>query len=1653
MSKYREFALDKLEALRERLLDLTSRNRMINSNFNASTKQHFRIIDEVPQQIFESLTKSSMIFKPLPPIEEEPADERKPNFQSKLQFAIHSDLEYQVKLKEIRGDVEKEELLLRELKDKLRSEMGLPPFKGKNISIKEHARNNGINPDFDLPSDVTGEKKYQDNKIQTIYLQDQLKSYLNTIFRNFRSSQKESGVNTLYFCFGFLEWDPSVSGGSKLTSPVLMLQVQLDEKKKGSPLRVSSTGDEISLNLSLNEKLKKEFRVELPALPELKDEEALFDLEDYFAQVEKFASDQNWGFKRWVSFGIYNAQNMPIYKDLENIKKSGLGDLLAELLEGTDRSDGRGSTSEIYDVDSQKSRKLVPALVRSADSSQYSAVIDALEGKNIVLKGPPGTGKSQTITNMIAALCQEGKKVLFVAQKQAALDVVRNNLEAIGNEDYLLEIFSIKANKKAVMDSLRKRNEKEEPRLANLLDSDLKQLNKVKDQLNEYSNFINKTYEKTEKTIHDLLWDQIDIEQSYLEKFEGYEVSKPHEITDSSLEFGLSQLDMLKDFCERYFEDIDIFNSELRLIKNKVVQPTEQEKYKKMIKELESSFSENFYTLKLFQEKNPALEEITLQHFFESESISKWNEKEGKERDLINFFISLDERKVINDYIEKRADYEKHETKFADKEKLINETFDYDEDSIYSKNDIKKAAKELIETSFMSFFSRDWWKARKTFNNLTVLPPNERNMPSAEAGKQLQNLHKFLQSKDKDLENIENLKKIFNGEESRLLKLTEESLLNEVYLQQEEVKTILSDLESFDQEFIKCWTGDHELIENYLKHSINLKDDLDHTHKLFKELAIDFDLPGEMGTLNSFEELSLFLSKLNDQSIHFSNYMTLLVQEEEIKDINASKFYEKFCQSGININEANSLYKHFVRDAQKNHIRNNSPHMFAKYAGAKIDSLRSQLSELDQKVEKKYQQQVANTIHGHGRSAPSGNSVGKVDKKTDMGLVEHLSSVQTPRMSIRQFIGNASDAIMALKPCSLMSPMSVSQTLPLRKLFDVVVIDEASQMKPEYALGAIARAKQAIIVGDPNQLPPTSFYQSTSSEDEWDDDLGDESILDMAMTVFYPPRELLWHYRSRHEDLIKFSNAKFYQNLLIPVTADGNKKNRGITYRYLEDGVYKTGTQGSAGGINLAESKAVVDAVFKAMKERPDESIGVATMNIKQKELIQNEFDMRAAKDLAVQKYLIHWSEKNQGLEEFFVKNLENVQGDERDLIIISTVYGPNETGNVYQRFGPINSKHGARRLNVLFSRAKNEIQLFTSLKAAQVTVSESSSKGLEVFKDYLTFAETGILQEGEQTEYEVDNPFQQWAIDMINSFPGYSAKHEIGVQGYRIDIGVEHEDYPHGFIMGVETDGASYHSSRSARDRDKLRQDILEGHGWVFHRIWSTDWIDNPVGEKERLRKALDNRLEELLKDLKAATDIAADRSEASVSDDSDEEVASTPLQDTDLDSYPYIPTDLDEYITVRPERFDDKSYINNTVKDATKAIIDSEGPVSINVIVSRIRDAHGFKKAGNKMRTTIASAIPSDYRSTTFKYDGNETRFYWPKDFDPKEWKAARFPQGDDENSHRDLQDICPQEIKAIALQSDSSDNIAKEVSDFLGFSACSSQMSNYINKVLET
>lgn len=428
----------------------------------------------------------------------------------------------------------------------------------------------------------------------------------------------------------------------------------------------------------------------------------------------------------------------------------------------------------------------------------------------------------------------------------------------------------------------------------------------------------------------------------------------------------------------------------------------------------------------------------------------------------------------------------------------------------------------------------------------------------------------------------------------------------------------------------------------------------------------------------------------------------------------------------------------------------------------------------------------------------------------------------------------------------MMSPLSVSTYFGNADFsFDTVIFDEASQVRTEEAVCSILRAKQVIIAGDSKQLPPTNFFSTSVSDsdefyedDEGINDVGAyESLLDEASIL--PTQTLLWHYRSKHEHLIAFSNYKIYQKSLITFPSAIKKApDIGVEYIYIENGIYERGGKGG----NRKEAERITELLIEHFTNHPDRSVGIIAFGEKQQNVIENEVLKLRQAHPEFEQYF-----RDNCDEPLFIRNLESVQGDERDTIIFSIGYGYDSSGKFLTNFGPLSRDGGERRLNVAVTRARYNLKLVGSILPTDIKSDRISALGPKLLREYIDFAINGenVLK----SELDVsgnlwfDSPFEESVYDYLTS-QGYRVATQVGCSGYRIDMAVYHPDYDGRFAIGIECDGAAYHSARTARERDRLRQTVLENMGWKIYRIWSTDWIKDTISEKKRLIDAVNNSI-----------------------------------------------------------------------------------------------------------------------------------------------------------------------------------------------------------------
>ena len=557
-----------------------------------------------------------------------------------------------------------------------------------------------------------------------------------------------------------------------------------------------------------------------------------------------------------------------------------------------------------------------------------------------------------------------------------------------------------------------------------------------------------------------------------------------------------------------------------------------------------------------------------------------------------------------------------------------------------------------------------------------------------------------------------------------------------------------------------------------------------------------------------------------------------LARRKEATELALGQFIERLEDGRLGSGTLVDAYQYCTYSTIIREIFRSHPHLVS-FSALKHNEVCDAFKRLDREIIGLRGKEIASQCVASA-SPPPGRGGPRLDDKTEMVLLNYLVPQVKPRMPVRKILTRAGRAVQELKPCFMMGPQAVAQYLaPGELAFDLVIMDEASQLKPEQAIGAIARGAQVVVVGDPNQLPPTMFFASMLPDGADGADgfvmAEAESILDLCSSHFRPTRSLRWHYRSQHHSLIAFSNHSFYRGKLVIFPSPyGQGETLGVRAVYLADAVY-------ADQMNLREASKVVEAALEHIATRPGDSLGIVTLNVKQRDQITELLEERLRRARDDNSFRDHWEEAGQPL---FIKNLENVQGDERDAIIISTTFGKAPgSSDVRQNFGPISRQGGWRRLNVLFTRARKSVTVYTSLRPEDIIMNGTTPEGTKALRNYLEYVRSGILTTVAETGREPDSDFEISVMDMLQS-RGYEVTPRHGVAGYRIDIAVKHPGVPGAYLAAIECDGASYHSALSVRDRDRIRQEILESVGWHgrIWRIWSTDWFRTPRQETEKL-------------------------------------------------------------------------------------------------------------------------------------------------------------------------------------------------------------------------
>ncbi len=1446
----------------------------------------------------------------------------------------------------------------------------------------------------------------------------ELQRRLITTYRTSNTIIQEQGVNTLFIALGMVIWRESESSETDRCAPLVFVPVQLDRANINSGFTVSYTGEDLVSNISFAEKARADFRLDIPLLDEDEDS-ASIDLKSYFRKVKRSIR----GMKEWsidatsVVLGFFTFTKFLMYRDMDSqIWPPGSGPLESEIIRAL-FEDGFSEPEPGISEDDYLDDYLRPQdahHVVDADSSQSLAIVDANSGRNLVIQGPPGTGKSQTITNVIAEAIGQGKKVLFVSEKMAALEVVKRRLDELHVGDACLELHSHKTTKRIVLDELKRTLELGRPNIEGIED-DFATLKRIRDGLNRYAKAVNDPVGNTGvspfdaygelKRTQDMAKDTNLLPRPDVVGIDSWSRSDFDEKSRvvSNLQNSLRPVGILKDH--------PFWGSGLR-----VILPYEVASLRQGIYDTERSMESlinavqslaNAMSLDLPKSAAPIPKLLSTAKRAGDSPDTSWVKLSALEWENRRYAVeNLRDSGLRWDDLHSRYD-------------SIITPDAWEADVIEIRNDLADTGRK-----FLKFLYPRHRRAKKRLSDLcrADLPTElERQLETADAIIEERELRETVESLSPLAASIFRRWQVERANWEEISQMVDWSL--ELYDDIHGGKiapeiTHLLDSQPDKKRIQDLLRNVREALRTYLDCMTALETSLE------MDFTQRFNHAGGLTGLPFTEQgriLNEWLDCTDDiRDIAAANISLDAVAEQELHAV--IELVEEWPDASERLTECFELtrYERILSRAfnERPDLRN--------FNGSTQQSNINLFIGMDNLV---LDHNRARVSYSHWDGLPKGSGAGQIQ------ILRREFEKKSRHLPIRQLMTRTGNAVQAIKPVFMMSPLSIATYLAPGSLkFDLVIFDEASQVRPTDALGALMRADQAVVVGDDRQLPPTSFFDSVTGtgEDEDEDNFTTdiESILGMMRAAGCPSRMLRWHYRSRHESLIAVSNREFYQNgLVVFPSPDSDKKEVGLQYHHLPDTVYDRGGSRT----NRGEAREVAEAVMWHARQTPNLTLGVSAFSTAQMNAILDELERLRREDDSCESFFNDHPE-----EPFFVKNLENVQGDERDVIFISVGYGRDSNGNIAMNFGPLNRDGGERRLNVIITRARMRCHVFTNLSSEDINLGATRSIGVRAFKTFLAYAESGILPSDmpSPSGREVESPFQRAVASRLRS-RGYEVHEEVASGGKFIDIAIVDPKSPGRYLIGIECDGATYHSSISARDRDKIREQVLIGLGWKLHRIWSTDWFLNEDRELKRAVEAIEQAKVLQPVDRPTAKSKTVNR---------EIERADHEEGHAELGTVPY------KQVQIRLKnltyQFPDVSY--RSLQKPITDVVRVEGPIHVDEIIRRIADAADVR-ATRKVKNNLNHAITNVARSNKIVKRG---KFLWLKGM--KRPIPIRDRSAIPKSMKIDL--ISPEEIsesvKLVVKRSFGIDreSAVKEAGRLLGFKRVSKDTRTNIDSIIE-
>lgn len=1460
--------------------------------------------------------------------------------------------------------------------------------------------------------------------LQTAHDERSLQSRLLATYYAARTHLEERGVNILFVAIGMLHWFEDDSSVRELKAPLLLVPVELTRTSAREKFSLKYNDEDVEGNLSLSTKLKAEFRIDLPELPDTDD----LDVANYLSKVAKAIAGQ----RRWrvepneIALGFFSFAKFLMYRDLEpehwcsQENPDGNASLAALLRDGF-----RNESSQISD-DAYLDEVVAPDALKQitdADSSQALAMLDVRAGMTLVIQGPPGTGKSQTITNLIADALSRGQRVLFVAEKAAALEVVKRRLDKAGLGDACLDIHSHSANKKAVLGELR-RTVQLPPFRPEAGRWSIQHYKRHRDQLNAYCLAVNTPIANTGWTPFQLMGELISVARvrngaSFPQA--ALAVQQGHEETSEPVTWDRHALDGKQELVERlqtHLGKIGLPKDHIfRVARMQALLPSDSD----AIAHCLAKVGESLVTLERAVRDLAVFMGIAARiDRADGEVLAR----AARRALLAPHLRGVDLR--TGDWMAKRDEL-RHllecGTKFAEIHRQ------YDEVIIAEAWDV-----DLLQTrQVLNTIGRRRWR---------WISPRYRR-----ARQQVAGLCRGEYSK-RPLVQLELVDRVMEAARLRKSIHEQETLASRLYgIQWQSLQSdwgVLSRLTDWvtalyrdvgdgrmPKGLIDFLAGDPALdalsqkvvavetaspaCDQWLPVLFDRLNAVDDTRREI----ISLDLPTQIAM---FGQMAERLPELHD-AVMLNNIRAAMERE------GLSWVFDVSCDW----RDAPRLLVPFFRYTCLD--------LLLRKAVAERDALRTADGAAQFSSQEAFRYSDTSSLKA-AQSELAAAHRGKLPKLTgqgQIGVLLHEFAKRSRHLPIRTLVKQSGRAIQAIKPVFMMSPMSVAAFIPPNTIdFDLVIFDEASQVKPVDAFGAVLRGTQLVVVGDSKQLPPTSFFDSLVGDDVVEDDEENiaadiESILSLTASRGARERMLRWHYRSRHHSLIAVSNQEFYDHRLVVFPSpEPPRRGFGLKFHHLSKTIYDRGGSRS----NQLEAEVVARAVMVHAKSSPERTLGVAAFSLQQADAIRDRLERLRRDDPSGESFFAAHE-----FEPFFVKNLESVQGDERDVVFISVGYGRDSSGGPpSMNFGALNGQGGERRLNVLITRARECCEVFSNLTHDDIDLTRTSSRGVAAFKAFLRYAQTDTGDTPELTEDETESSLEdEVAIALTRA--GHEVVRRVGPGSFHIDLAVRDPDRPARYLLGIECDGENYHGSRSSRDRDRLRDEVLQNLGWSIHRIWSVDWFKNPERELRRIVEAVNHA-----RVVPKASERMVPLVGAGLSDPAEEEPAfEEPLRSAELRANAYkvcqlrVELDGTELHEVPARKF----------ADWIRQVVIVEGPVHMDEVVRRIADAAGVQRVGNRISAAFESGVQAAVRANAIT---KRKGFLWPADM------STPFirDRSQLENAARRLDLVCNEEIAEAVVHIVRScfgmdlPDIPAATCDLLGFARTSGEMASTVHRV---